>query len=97
MNAAKLNQIKLNDWASHAKNVNALISAAQQIDNLGPSKVGFSLDLKFEPVVEHIAVVTVQSASVPVKGSFAGAALPSSTPAENPDPPAPRSSEKPDS
>jgi len=64
MNVGKIGQINLNSWAIYAKKVNALISAAQQIDNLGPSKVGFGLDLKFEPVVENLAVVMVPTNTV---------------------------------
>jgi len=61
MNLAKISQISLNDWAIFAKKINALIAAAQQIDNLGPSKVGYGLDLKFEPVVENLAIGAPQN------------------------------------
>jgi hypothetical protein len=68
MNVAKIGQINLNDWATYAKKVNALISAAQQIDNLGPSKVGYGLDLKFEPVVENLAMAaSINSMGAAVK------------------------------
>lgn len=56
MGVAKIGPINLNDWAVFAKKVNALISTARQIDSVGPSKIGYGLDLKFEPIVENLAL-----------------------------------------
>ncbi len=56
MGLAKVGQIPLNDWAVFARKVNDLVAAARAIDQFGPSKVGYGLDLKFESVVENLAI-----------------------------------------
>jgi hypothetical protein len=66
--AAKLGQIPLAEWSTFARTVNDLLKTAREIDQFGPSKVGYGLDLKFEPVVENLALAApVNSTGAAVK------------------------------
>lgn len=71
MGAARLAQIPLNDWATYSRRVNNLIDAARSIDRLGPSNTGYDLDLRFEPVVENLAMIAAPGSSVTATGSSA--------------------------
>ncbi|HKN06439.1 MAG TPA: hypothetical protein VJ021_02385 [Thermoplasmata archaeon] len=94
MNVGKIAQIKLNDWATYAKKVNELVSAARAIDILGPTNIGYDLGLKFEPVVEQLAIMTVYSGAVVLNESLKAGAQASPTAPKNPHPPpSPASSE----
>lgn len=53
---SKIGQIPLSGWATFARTVNDLLRSAREIDQFGPEKVGFGLDLKFDPVVENLAM-----------------------------------------
>lgn len=89
MNVGRIAQIRLNDWTTYAKKVNELVSAARAIDSRGPTNTGYDLGLKFEPVVEQLAVEPVKSATVLLTESMKGSAVASPGASKSPDPPSP--------
>jgi hypothetical protein len=53
---SKLAQLPLADWSKFAVRVNEVVRAARQIDRIGPESTGYDLQLRFEPVVENLAM-----------------------------------------